>query len=102
MTQTSSVGHLCLRDFGEILVTRDQGESVRQKLLDLLDQFDEVEVNLDGVEAYTPSFMDELLGKSLEVTGASRFKRQVKLVSSHPEIRKLANLVLSNRTASRA
>jgi hypothetical protein len=97
MTQASSIAHLRLRDFGEVLVTRDQGEPVRRKLLELLDNHDEVEVDLDGVDAYTPSFMDELLGKSLEAAGAKRFRRQVRLVSSQPEVRKLANLVLSNR-----
>ena len=59
----------------------------------------EVEVNLDYVEAYTPSFMDEVLGKCLEAIGLEEFRKRVKLVASAPEVRKLVNLILSNRAA---
>jgi hypothetical protein len=87
-----------MADHGTVLVTRDQGEPVRTILLEMLDANDVVEVNLDNVEAYTPSFVDEVFGKCLEKIGGARFKRQVRLVASESEVRKLVNLVLSNRS----
>jgi hypothetical protein len=88
-----------LADYGKVLVTRDQGEPLRKKLLALLEANEHVEVDLDGVDPYTPSFMDEVLGKCLEAIGPERFRRQVALHATEPEVRKLANLVLSNRKA---
>jgi STAS-like domain of unknown function (DUF4325) len=93
---------LKLRRFGNLLLTRDQGEPVREELLELIMIHGQVEVDLDDVEAYTPSFMDEVLGKSLEAIGIDRFRKDVKLVASSIGVRKLVNLVLSNRAVSRA
>jgi hypothetical protein len=90
-----------MREFGTLLATRDQGEPVRTQLLALLER-GPVEVDFDGVEAYTPSFMDEVLGKSLEIVGLERFRRDVRLFCSSASVRKLVNLVLSNRAARRA
>ncbi len=93
---------LHLSTFGTILVTRDQGEPVRIHLMELLQTHGEVEVNLDDVEAYTPSFMDEVLGKCLEAMGLEEFRKRVTLLASAPEVRKLVNLILSNRAAARS
>ncbi|HUT88271.1 MAG TPA: STAS-like domain-containing protein [Thermoguttaceae bacterium] len=93
---------LHLSEFGTVLVTRDQGEPVRMQLMGLLQTHSEVEVNLDDVEAYTPSFMDEVLGKCLEAIGLEEFRKKVTLVASAPEVRKLVNLILSNRAAARS
>lgn len=92
---------LTLKEFGDLLVTRDQGEKVRMHLMDLLQQHGRVEIDLDGVEAYTPSFVDELLGKCMLAIGVDRFRKDITLVASTPGVRKLVNLVLSNRAAAR-
>jgi hypothetical protein len=93
---------LLFSEHGRLLLTRDQGEPIREKLMRLLDQHEKVTVDLDGVEAYTPSFMDEVLGKCLEAIGPDQFRRRVRPKASSPEVRKLANLVLSNRSARRS
>lgn len=93
---------LLLSEHGRLLVTRDQGEPIREKLMRLLDEHERVTVDLDGVEAYTPSFMDEVLGKCLEAIGPDEFRRRVRPRASSPEVRKLTNLVLSNRSARRS
>jgi hypothetical protein len=90
---------LLLSEHGRLLVTRDQGEPIRNLLMDLLQKHEKVTVDLDGVEAYTPSFIDEVLGKCLAAIGSGEFRRRVRLVASSPEVRKLTNLVLSNRSA---
>jgi hypothetical protein len=64
----------------------------------MLQEHGSVEVVLDGVEAYTPSFVDEVLGKCMVAVGAVEFRHSVRLIASIPEVRKLVNLVLSNRS----
>ena len=87
-----------MSDFGDVLVTRDQGESVRKNLLQHLQEHEIVEVLLDDVDAYTPSFIDEVLGKCMVALGTDTFRRSVRLVASTPAVQKLVNLVLSNRS----
>jgi hypothetical protein len=99
MVTSNSEAVLRLRDYGPILVTRDQGEPVRSALLQLLKEHETVFVDLDDVDAYTPSFMDEVLGKCLETVGAAQFRKQVRLTAAQSDVRKLVNLVLSNRSA---
>ena len=87
-----------MSDFGKLLVTRDQGEEVRNRLMELLQEHGAVEVVLDGVDAYTPSFVDEVLGKCMAAVGTNEFRKSVRLVAAVPDVRKLVNLVLSNRS----
>jgi hypothetical protein len=88
---------LNLSDFGTLLLTRDQGEPIRIRLMELLQQHGAIEINLDNVEVYTPSFMDEVLGKCLNALGSEKFRSSISLHSLSPQVRKLVNLVLSNR-----
>jgi len=92
---------LKMSEYGTVLVSRDQGEPLCARLMELLSTHDRVEVDLDDVEAFTPSFMDEVLGKCLARVGRETFRRQVKLIAKSQEVRKLVNLVLSNRTSGR-
>lgn len=88
-----------LREIGRTLLTRNQGEKVRAKLMSLLRDFAGVEVVLDGVEAYTPSFVDELLGKAFKDLGRRGFRQRIRLIAATGDVRHLVNLVLSNRAA---
>ncbi len=97
---TTHAGSLKMSDFGQLLVTRDQGEPVRTRLMQLVQEHGYVDVMLDGVEAYTPSFIDEVLGKCILAVGVDNFRTAVHLVATAPEVRKLVNLVLSNRVGS--
>ncbi len=97
MSTQSKSSNFELRKFGSVLVTRDQGEPIRRELLALLDTTDRVTVLLDGVDAYTPSFMDEVLGKCLEQLGKKAFRERIELNAGLPEVKRLVNLVLSNR-----
>jgi hypothetical protein len=89
---------LNMRDYGQLLVTRDQGEKVRNHLMHLLHEHEYVEIILDDVDAYTPSFVDEVLGKCMLELGTDKFRKAIRLICQAPEVRKLVNLVLSNRT----
>lgn len=94
----STLKRIAMNDFGNLLVTRDQGEPVRHELLALVDANVVIEIDLDGVEAFTPSFIDEVLGKLLVQIGIDRFKSQVQLRCTSADVKKLVNLVLSNRS----
>lgn len=89
-------------DHGTLLLTRDQGAVVRGKLIHTLGEHGAapVEVHLDGVDTYTPSFMDEMLGKTLVDIGKEAFRDRVRLVATRNDVRKLANLVLNNRLSA--
>lgn len=102
MSSEAKVAVFQVVDHGTLLVTRDQGAIVRGALLRMLIEHgtDSVEVNLDGVDTYTPSFMDELLGKTLIEIGRDQFRDRVRLVATRNDVRQLANLVLNNRLAS--
>ena len=89
-----------LREFGGILVTRDQGEPIRKTILELVAAGHQVEVVLDGVDSFAPSFMDEVLGKCLQELGHERFRKTIHLVSESEEYRHLTNVVLTNRIAN--
>jgi hypothetical protein len=91
------IGQFNLCDYGSLLLTRDQGEPIRMRLLEMLKQHDIVEVNLDDVEVYTPSFMDEVLGKCLISLGPEQFRSCIILHTISQQVKKLVNLVLSNR-----
>jgi hypothetical protein len=99
--QAEAPATMKLSAFGDLLVTRDQGEPVRSQLMSLLQEHRRVEIDLDGVEAYTPSFVDEVLGKCMSAIGADQFRKQITLVASSAGVRKLVNLVLSNRAAEK-
>ncbi|MBX9789125.1 MAG: STAS-like domain-containing protein [Pirellulales bacterium] len=86
-----------LVDHGTILATRDQGEPVRKQLLETLDQRAGIEIDLNGVEVFTPSFIDEVIGKMFAILGRERFRSQVRLHANAEDVRRLVNLVIANR-----
>ena len=99
---SKSIARLCLLQWGDVLVTRDQGEPVRSRLLALIRSHETVEVDLNGLEALTPSFVDEVFGKALQEIGRDEFRHKVKLMADSQEVRRLVNLVLSNRSVMKS
>jgi hypothetical protein len=81
---------ITISQFGRVLVTREQGEPVRAHVMNLLKEHRIVEIDLDNVEAYTPSFMDEVLGKCLNAIGSDRFRSSIKLKASSPSFLAIA------------
>lgn len=62
-------------DYGAILVTRNLGAHVREKLLETLSKADKVVLDFDGVEMVGNSFADECLGKLLLVFSLEELQR---------------------------
>ncbi|MGD9645459.1 MAG: STAS-like domain-containing protein [Pirellulales bacterium] len=86
-----------LVNYGTVLATRDQGEPVRKQLLEILNQREGIEIDLNDVEVFTPSFIDEVIGKMFAILGRERFRNQVRLHASTEDVRRLVNLVIANR-----
>ena len=74
--------------------TRPNGVAARQGVVYLLDAYDLVEIDFDGV-IVTPSFADELVGQLFESLGEQTFRARIKLVGVSPEVRPLLNHVIA-------
>jgi len=87
--------------FGADFVTRRQGELVREKLKEAIEnsiEEESVTVSLTEIEAMSPSFADECFGKLLLLLGTDQFKRKV-IISGANEVNKaLLNAILTKRS----
>lgn len=79
--------------------TRPNGVSARMKLLERLETFDEVVVDLTNVRI-TPSFADEFLGVLLLELGVDKFRQSVRIINVPDASRPLLQTVLSRRSGS--
>ena len=94
-----------LSTFGKDLLTRDQGALVSAALEKNLPSFggnETLVVDLGRVEAITPSFVDECLGRLLLEIGIVRFKRSIELRAPEEATRRLVNSVLAHRASELA
>ncbi len=91
-----------LRDFGTRLLFRDRGIEIRGEIERLLETHTPILVDLDGLEATSPSFVDECLGILLDHIGKDRFKSSIQLNCENEAMRRLVNRVLNNRLAIQA
>ncbi|MGQ0613221.1 MAG: STAS-like domain-containing protein [Planctomycetaceae bacterium] len=86
--------------WGDSLLTRDQGAMVRKRLVEAVGRLggrEKILVDFEGIEAITPSFADECLGRLLLNLGLKRFRATVRLRTTDATIRRLVNHVLAHR-----
>ena len=59
------------------------GEAFRKMLIDRLERFDRITVNLDGTSGYGSSFLDEAFGKLITKDGMSKaeVRRRIRVIS---------------------
>ena len=93
---------ISLRSFGRVLLTRDQGNPIRSKLLALVRDGSRLRISFEGVESVTPSFADEVLGRMLLELGEEDFRKHVTLLPTDVSTRRLVNAVLANRKSELA
>ncbi|OWY73076.1 hypothetical protein B7486_01645 [cyanobacterium TDX16] len=80
--------------------SRDQGERVRKRILEILGNLSPIEqlvIDLSGLSRMTPSFADECLGKLAEQLGGEKFRNQIRLRGAEGSTRILVNAVLAKR-----
>jgi hypothetical protein len=91
-----------LKSCGVNLLTRDQGARVRSRIAEIPFTVESpLVVEFSGVEAITPSFIDELLGRMLVEMGAKRFRDVIRLRGATDTVQRLVNRVLSYRSGPR-
>jgi len=77
--QTIEVFQLLQR---KILVTRESASAVREVIESSIRKEGEVALDFSGIDAVTPSFVDEILG-IIDDARASASRREVRVVFSH-------------------
>ena len=85
------------RDFGENLETRILGERVRKQLVPLLNEYDKVTLDFEGVDVVSNSFADECLAKLLLTMSLDELKRKTTFVSVNDFARKNIAVALARR-----
>jgi hypothetical protein len=86
--------------YGDELLTREMGISVRADIATALARGDVVKVVLDGVIDMTPSVADECFGKLAESLGREAFDKRIILAGGAPLMSRLIELVVNNRIQS--
>ena len=66
----------------KILVTRESASAVREAIESSISAEGEVALDFSGIDAVTPSFVDEILGM-IDDARASSSRREVRVVFSH-------------------
>ena len=89
-----------LSQHGKALLTREQGARVRASLEQIVagSTGGFVIVDFDGVDAMTPSFLDECLGRLVLHLGPDVFRQRIRLEATNESLRRLANNVLAHRS----
>lgn len=85
------------RDFGENLGTRILGERVRKKLVPLLNEYDKVILDFEGVDVVSNSFADECLAKLLLKMSLDELKHKTTFISVNDFARKNIAVAFSRR-----
>lgn len=81
-------------------VTRDAGRRIRDELLSFELQTapeDRIVIDATGVDALTPSFVDEFFGRTASTFGIERFRERFQIRGVDPDTKILINNVVRNR-----
>jgi len=78
--------------------TRATARRLRNKILNLLpDLAAPLELNFEGVERTSSSFLDELLGRLTAELGPEDFRKRIRLINLSPRLLDMANVVTAQR-----
>lgn len=93
---TTSIFKVTVETLASNFSTRPVGAAARGKLLDLLDSYMAIEIDLEN-RTLTPSFADECIGILAASLGLNEFKRRVKLLNVEESTRPLVKHVILKR-----
>ena len=85
-----------IHDLARELSTRPAGASARDKILSLLEDSENVEIDL-GFSTLTPSFADECIGRLAAEIGLNEFKKRIRLLRIDESDRPLIRHVVLRR-----
>jgi len=83
-------------DIAPELTTRPIGIQARERLIQVLEDYDMIEVDFLN-RSLTPSFADECIGRLAAIIGLSEFKKRVKLINVSESTRPLVKHVILAR-----
>lgn len=93
----------CLFKNYDFLGSRDSGEQLREKIIELLSQEgSQVVINFRGIDRISHSFADEVFGLLYVRFGLDVIKQQIQLENAQDNIRSLANFVIKERMLKNA
>lgn len=90
------------REVGENLGTRQLGVRVRTQLLPLIEKYDKVVLDFDGVNVVSNSFADECLAKLLLTMSLDELKQRTTFVGVNDFARKNIAIAFRRRLAANA
>jgi len=90
-----------LSQYGNQLLSREVGVSIRADVAMLLSSGSAVRVGLDGIDDLTPSVADECFGKLAEAMGEERFRQYVSFEGGHPLVLRLIDFVVGKRLSAK-
>jgi hypothetical protein len=76
---------------------RPEGAAARRRVIQQLDQADEVHVDFSGVGLVLEPFVDEFLGELLTLLGTAEFRRRIRLIHVDEGLRPLIAAVMQSR-----
>lgn len=88
----------CIFKNFDFLGSRDSGEQLREKIIELLNQEEsQVVIDFKGIDRISHSFADEVFGLLYVKFGLDVIKNQIQLENAQDNIRNLANFVIKER-----
>jgi len=97
MTSSSDSFDLVAEGSARLLLTREQGRTLLTDVLERLQKRQMLVLSLEGVEAISPSFADELFGGLAEALGPLEFGKRVRIQCGTPAWRSLIGKVVAHR-----
>lgn len=91
--------NLILKDEINNESSRNNAIKIRERILLLLEKFDVISINLQGVN-FTPSVADEIIGGLAQIFGADTFKYKIKILNASESQMALMKHVINRRITS--
>lgn len=81
----------------DFLGSRDSGEKLRNRIIELLEGNDKVILDFLGIDRISHSFADEVFGLLFVYRDLDYIKQHIALQNAQENIRNMANLVIKER-----
>lgn len=79
------------------LVGRDIGKKTREKIKNLLLEYDDVTIDMENNNSLSPSFLDEAIIMLVVEYGKEEFNKHIRLININTAIKNLMNSILHDK-----
>lgn len=84
-------------EFGDFLKTRFLGERMRDDIIALLEEVQEIKIDFSQVSGMAPSFADECFGDLFADCGPEFFRERLHLVEANDSVKSVLRMVFTER-----